>query len=287
LKPYAKNNYGVGLTMEEAAALRQRLIDGYAELKTWLTDDAIATLACTLDVPLPELTAAFASRAIWWAPRLTAIQRVLAGKPKKDGEPYKERYVNAIWDDLARWNRRPEFSQFLQAREPSAQLARRICQAGVTTITGRIRGSVKFTQAKNSPFQGLAADGAALALFALIRAGIRVVTFVHDEIIAEVAAENGSVAQADVKQIEHIMVREMARVCGDIMPSVESVVMERWSKGAIMRVVGDRCYPETPLIATVQPPLDPASRPAEPDSSRQDGEADKPPVRLLVERPRQ
>jgi DNA adenine methylase len=245
LKPYAKNNYGVGMTKEEAEALRQQLIDGYSELKTWLSDDAIATLACTLDVPLPELTAAFASRAIWWTPSLTAIQRVLAGKPKKDGEPYKERYVNAIWGDLARWNRRPEFSQFLQAREPSAQLARRICQAGVATTTGRIRGSVKFTQAKNSPFQGLAADGAALALFALIRAGIRVVAFVHDEIIAEVTAENGSVAQADVKQIEHIMVREMARVCGDIVPSVKSAVMERWAKGSGMCLRGDRYYPDS------------------------------------------
>jgi hypothetical protein len=194
-----------------------------------------------LDVPFAEMTA-LAAR-VWWTPATSPIRRVLSGEPKADGTTYNARYSDAVWSDLARWNRRPEFAQFLQERNPNAKMARRITQAGVSTTTGRIRGSVRFTQSKNSPFQGLAADGAALALFALIRAGVRVVAFVHDEILAEVPAEDGSVALAAVQQIEQIMVREMARVCGDITPSVESAVMDRWTKGASMRIEGDRCFP--------------------------------------------
>ena len=59
----------------------------------------------------------------------------------------------------------------------------------MTTLTGRVRGRVGFTQARNTPFQGLAADGAKLALWALIRAGYRVVAFIHDEIIVELPEE--------------------------------------------------------------------------------------------------
>jgi hypothetical protein len=64
----------------------------------------------------------------------------------------------------------------------------------------------------------LAADSATLALFALIREGVRVVAFVHDEIFAEVPATNGSVALADVKAIENIMIREMAPCAAILCP---------------------------------------------------------------------
>jgi hypothetical protein len=48
----------------------------------------------------------------------------------------------------------------------------------------------RFTQSCNTPFSGLAADGAKLALWNLTHVGFRVVAFVHDEIVLEIP-ENG------------------------------------------------------------------------------------------------
>lgn len=39
------------------------------------------------------------------------------------------------------------------------------------TLTGRVRGCTTFTKARNTPFSGLAADGAKLALWNLTHAG--------------------------------------------------------------------------------------------------------------------
>jgi hypothetical protein len=59
----------------------------------------------------------------------------------------------------------------LAGREGSDWLCNRLFQTGVATLTGRIRGRNSFTQARNTPFQGLAADGAKLALWGLMRNG--------------------------------------------------------------------------------------------------------------------
>jgi hypothetical protein len=245
LRAYAKSTYGVSLTLEEATSLRNSLIEGYPELRVWLTQDDIAILARNLQEP--AVADSIIKGQIWWARErlnFTAMRRVLAGEEKVGGGPYNTKYTDAIWSDLATLNENPEFTEFLTGRQPDEKMARRITQGGVSTVTGRIRGSVRFTQAKNSPFQGLAADGAALAIFALVRAGVHVVAFVHDEVVAEVPADGGSVSLAAVQQIEEIMVREMSRVCGDITPSVESAVMERWSKSAGIHIENGRCFPK-------------------------------------------
>jgi len=55
------------------------------------------------------------------------------------------------------------------------------------TSTGRIRANASYCASKNTQFQGLAADGAKLALYYLVKAGYDVVGFVHDEFIIQVA----------------------------------------------------------------------------------------------------
>ena len=59
---------------------------------------------------------------------------------------------------------------------------------GVFTLTGRLGAAAAYCARHNTVFQGLAADGAKLALWQLYRAGYRIVNFVHDEIVVEVAA---------------------------------------------------------------------------------------------------
>ncbi|MEX0886374.1 MAG: DNA polymerase [Phycisphaeraceae bacterium] len=116
----------------------------------------------------------------------------------------------------------------LIARQPGEDLAAELFDGQAVTPTGRIRGRLSSPQACNTPFQGLAADGAKLALFELIRRGYRVVGYVHDEVIVEVPTEQATEAEV---AISDILKGEMRRVLGtDIPVQVDSMISERWGK---------------------------------------------------------
>ncbi len=117
-------------------------------------------------------------------------------------------------------------------RRGSKELAKRLFGNGVVaTLTGRIRADASFTQARNTPFQGLAADGAKLALFRLVAAGYRVVAFIHDEVLIELPADADHTAKA--KEIDTIMCESMREVTGAVpIACGEPVLMKRWSKDA-------------------------------------------------------
>jgi DNA polymerase I-like protein with 3'-5' exonuclease and polymerase domains len=89
---------------------------------------------------------------------------------------------------------------------------------------------VGFTQARNTPFQGLAADGAKLGLWALVKAGYRVVAFIHDEFVIELP--EGADHTREAKAIENILNHSMERVTGDIPVACEYALARRWSKAA-------------------------------------------------------
>jgi DNA polymerase-1 len=97
----------------------------------------------------------------------------------------------------------------------------------VFTETGRKRGDTTYCAEKNTPFQGLAADGAKLALYNLDKAGYRVVGFVHDEIITEVKE---SEVEEKLALQEQIMIASMEQVVKDVRISVESTVSDHYTK---------------------------------------------------------
>lgn len=97
----------------------------------------------------------------------------------------------------------------------------------VETLTGRIRANTTYCAEKNTPFQGLAADGAKIALYNLMDAGFTIVGFVHDEIITEVP-EN-ALEEMRILQ-EQIMVDSMSIVVPDVKVGVESTISKRYCK---------------------------------------------------------
>jgi len=97
----------------------------------------------------------------------------------------------------------------------------------VFTLTGRKRGNTTFCAEKNTPFQGLAADGAKLAMYNLDKKGFKVVGFVHDEIICEVPKE---LAVRKMSEQERIMVESMKTVVPDVKVGVESAISEFYTK---------------------------------------------------------
>jgi DNA polymerase I-like protein with 3'-5' exonuclease and polymerase domains len=95
----------------------------------------------------------------------------------------------------------------------------------VCTLTGRIRSGCGYTQARNTPFSGLAADGAKLACFELVRKGFRVVGFVHDEVLIELPA--GS-TQEDIEQVQNILAQAMRRCTPDIPITTSAKLGSCW-----------------------------------------------------------
>ena len=244
LVAYAKNTYKVQFTEAEAKERRDRLTKQvYKELDWYLAEDAPSILARNLLAPVEEV------RAEMGDTHLSCVRKILEGNPRRtaDGQPYSPRFVARVWASLAGLNRNPDLRESLAQRQPSKELAGKVCHAGVATLTGRLRGRVAYSQVRNTPFQGLAADGAALALFELVREGFRVVGFVHDEVLVELPDEGGYVSEENVRRVEEIMCDSMAKVLvGGIPVACESTLSERWSKKAKLICQDGKVYPWEP-----------------------------------------
>ena len=100
----------------------------------------------------------------------------------------------------------------------------------------RQRGNCGFTQACNTPFQGLAADGAKCALWEVVKECYtgnsvlrtsRPVLFLHDEIMLESPYDY---AEAAAARLSEIMVQQMRRFIPDIPVEAEPKISDVWSK---------------------------------------------------------
>lgn len=134
-----------------------------------------------------------------------------------------------MWSHLQQLNSAPDLAPLLEKRQPSELLARQLFFGHATTLSGRVRGHVRFTARCNAPFQGLAADGAKLALFELVRAGYRVCGFIHDEVLIEIPKE-WDLDQA-YQHVEQILCEAMRQLTPDIPITCEGLIADRWYKG--------------------------------------------------------
>lgn len=113
-------------------------------------------------------------------------------------------------------------------------------------ISGRLRGGVNFTQGCNHYFQALVSDGAKEAIYTAVRARLKVVAFIHDEIIIEAPeAEAHHAAQL----LSQIMIDEMQQYIPDIPIQAEAHIMRRWYKNA------EPVYNEGGLLIPWEPTL--------------------------------
>lgn len=236
---YARSTYGVTVTKEQAAAFRAAWIAAYPEMGRWLASDDMATLARNLGLERDDVCEVFrewsvAGTSSWIPP---TVARIVSGHSlaKGTGEPYRDSTVSRAWELLSRGRLPAELAWRVANRVPSAQLADHLRRVDAVTLTGRVRAACSYTQARNAPFQGLAADGAKLAMFDLERAGYAIVAFVHDEIVLEIAE------RSDYSDVVHDvsirMVNAMRVVCPDVRVEVEPVVSRSWSKDKSLGVV--------------------------------------------------
>ncbi len=134
------------------------------------------------------------------------------------------------------------FKQWPEMREYFAFVNHEVEVGGQITqiASGRVRGGVTFTSAANGYFQGLAADGAKAALYAVSREcyldtsspmyGARPIFFNHDEIFSEIPL---SIASAAAKRMTEVMIDTMKTVaCPEVAVAASPALMWRWSKDA-------------------------------------------------------
>jgi hypothetical protein len=230
LVAYAKANYGVQMTPDEAKALRDKLTgEVYPELGRYLEDSFEDRLAFNLGCTRAELEDAVKqacgdSPGLWYV-----IARVVGGQTiKENGSHLYSGFVAEVWDVLASLAQDPALKAGCRDWGKSHRAGHRLISEAAVTRTGRVRSGVYYCEARNTPFQGLAADGAKLALWRLWQAGYRIVAFVHDEIVVEVPKDQ---AEQELPRVEQIMRDAMAEVVGHELPvKVESQVSEVWAK---------------------------------------------------------
>jgi hypothetical protein len=194
---YARN-YGVQITIEQAAELRELWLESFPEMKEHLS---------------PVVDDYWTSRNIqvWLSQHRMAPQ-------------YRIRTLN-------------ELTYYLQEQEWESEdifkatsgLAAYECRL----VSGRLKRNCTFCAAANMQFQGLAADGAKIGLWEGYLQGWRIVNFVHDEVIQEVpivwTPEQHTLFRDNV---EHTLCSCMMQVLPDVAVRAESVLMPRWYKEA-------------------------------------------------------
>ena len=192
LADYAKASYGVSMTKEEASAFRKKLIyQIYPEIGKYLSDSILEDLAYNLMVPVEVLEGPLLkiSKNI----PMAAIMLSNAARLKSKNEfRYEPKMWDTCWEvmtDLLKLSFK-NFDHLLEnskLKTGGMDFHYELFSTNAITMTGRVRGGCTYTQARNTPFQSLAADGAKRALWRLVREKFYPVAFVHDEIVLEVS----------------------------------------------------------------------------------------------------
>jgi DNA polymerase I-like protein with 3'-5' exonuclease and polymerase domains len=252
LKSYAKASYGVALDDVEVQALSQAWFALFPEMTEFLKCERDLGADVAMYFNLTPFThyentgrrkfidhPANDGRSHFPHPFLGRMCRKVlkSDEPQKvNGQPYSAMDIDYFWTAVeARVTDLPKaFHARVSKRKPSVGLARAVMnlvgRAACFTLTGRLRAGATYAARHNTVFQGLAADGAKLALWKLWRAGYRLVNFIHDEVLVEVPANSDLLAHAE--RVRRLMIEGMCEVVPDVRVDVEYAACERWYKNA-------------------------------------------------------
>ena len=225
LSSHAKAAYGVDMMEEEAKTLKDQLIyRTYPELSEYLEDDRKQNLANNLECTRVVVDDSFPG----WNDRMDA-ERIVAGHEESyGGRKYSAEDKGQMWKRLSEINESHRLQDILLNRVAGIDAIRKIFFGPTVTLSGRIRGHVNFMQTKNTPFQGLAADGNKLAIFNLIKKGYDICGFVHDEVMVNIPKDCD--LNDAVEEVQRIMCESMQEFTPDVPIQTSSLLADRWYK---------------------------------------------------------
>ncbi len=97
----------------------------------------------------------------------------------------------------------------------------------VVTDTGFVRGNCSYTEVLNCAFQTKVAEGAKLSLYALMKKGLKIVMFVHDELVFECHKDE---ANKTLGIASETMIACMGMVIKGVNISVDGKIHDRYTK---------------------------------------------------------
>jgi len=226
---YAASAYGVHLTVAEAESWRAKWMSLFPEMEAYLAQgNTLEQLGAELDLE------SFPGGQVGPETAAAIVMRVAGGKFETSmGREFSAEEIDWAWDQIDRGpaSRYKITREAVETHQGSRRLQRLIVPGTTVSIpTGRVKSDCRYNQEKNWPFQGLASDGAKLALYELNRAGYRVVAFIHDEVLVEVPERDDY--REPAQDISRIMVAAMQQVCPDVKITAGFAVMRRWDKKA-------------------------------------------------------
>lgn len=278
LKDYARTSYNVSLADDEVERLSEAWFTLFPEMREFFRNEAdlgeeVARFFALTPATYFEHTGsrkfldhpANAGRVDLPHPALGGMAlKVLKvpGPATQAGRPYSPEEVDYFWAMIgARLASLPaKARQVAGGRLPSVGLQRAVMKhvgrSPVFTLTGRRRAGATYTARHNNIFQGLASDGAKLALWTLWRAGHRIVNFVHDGIVVEVPGDTDLDDHA--REVRRLMIEAMAEVVPDVRIEVEYSASTSWSKQARpVRDTEGRLQAWSPPAREVEPAMSP------------------------------
>ena len=247
LKRYAKDSFKQDLTVEEV----QERIDAYhrlcPELGPFLQDevDSGMVIAETLGMTPADYNDSIGCPA--YGPDADVPQSWLGGmllkvlrEPcpvKRSGQPYSPAEIAFFWHKAQQLplELKPALAAKLERHEADEELWEAVRdwagRRSVFTVTGRLRANALFGSSRNTPFQGPAADGAILGMWRLWRAGYKIVSAIHDQVVIECVADDCVLERK--AEIERLMIEGMLAVVPGMNVRVETVVSLSLNKAEV------------------------------------------------------
>ncbi len=221
---FAKTTYGLNdISDENARELKTIWLDNFPEMKLYLRDHLLEKHDFT------SLEFSHYSEEYGYTDENMAFnifKRILGGEAfsKQNGSPYSEYIIEwafkTVLPDIA-----PQYAGISQG---SPEIKNEILKETVEIKTGRIRANCSYTEARNTRFQGLAADGAKIALYRLIKNGYKVVNFIHDEFLIEVSQSSN--IHEEGEKIKDIVIKGMKTVIPDVRINAELKISDCWGE---------------------------------------------------------
>jgi hypothetical protein len=211
------------LGLAEATRLHGRLLgEVFPELGDYLRDDTLEVMAGNLNVRPDALSSALAACRPRNPPSLPEVRRWFgadAGRLTADRQ-------HDLRTMLRTHNANESLAPLVWRGEFSPELYVALFGRRVVTLTGRARGGLLFSDARQARYFDLADDAAKAALFALAAGGWKVLAFAKGVVITEVEA--GTDLGAKTEEGEALAGRAVEDVLGVAGRGVRGVDLDRW-----------------------------------------------------------
>ena len=253
---YAKSSYGVDLSENEVERLSDSWFELFPEMRPYLERentlgfDIASLLGLTphahylatgkrgfIEKYESSAGAHEPNEMLGWMGRKTASSNAPSSR---EGVPYDRANIEFFWSALNQkaYLFKEEQQRQIRSRRPSPDLAKELSKLAdlkpCVTATGRIRAKTNYCARRNTLFQGLAADGAKIAMWKLWRAGFKIVNFIHDEFLIEVNDEASPAETA--REIQRLMIEGMRSVVPDVKIDVDSSKGKSWAKAELVEI---------------------------------------------------